>query len=61
MIYLDIADGFGHHFCWRGMMKYAVTSQEMKIYDRNTSEYFGISSEVLMERASLKAVHPGAH
>ncbi len=39
-----------------GIMKYAVTSQEMKIYDRNTSEYFGVSSEVLMERASLKAV-----
>ena len=37
-------------------MKYAVSSQEMKRYDRNTSEYFGISSEVLMERASLKAV-----
>lgn len=37
-------------------MKYAVTSQEMKIYDRNTSEVFGISGEVLMERASLKVV-----
>ncbi len=37
-------------------MKYAVSSQEMKIYDRNTSEVFGISSEVLMERASLKVV-----
>ncbi len=35
-------------------MKYAVTSQEMKIYDRNTSEYFGVPSIVLMERASLK-------
>ena len=34
-------------------MKYAVTSQEMKICDRNTSEHFGISTEVLMERASL--------
>ena len=34
-------------------MKYAVTSQEMKIYDRNTSDYFGIPSAVLMERASL--------
>ncbi len=37
-------------------MKYAVNSQEMKKYDRNTSEYFGIPSEVLMERASLKTV-----
>ncbi len=35
-------------------MRYAVSSSEMKRYDRNTSEYFGISSEVLMERASLK-------
>ncbi|MCR5556120.1 MAG: NAD(P)H-hydrate dehydratase [Butyrivibrio sp.] len=35
-------------------MKYAVTSSEMKIYDRNTSEYFGVPSQVLMERASLK-------
>lgn len=35
-------------------MRYAVTSQEMKVYDRNTSEYFGIPSQVLMERASIK-------
>ena len=42
-------------------MKYAVTSQEMKIYDRNTSEVFGISSEVLMERASLKVVERIEH
>ena len=35
-------------------MKYAVTSQEMKIYDRNTSQYFGVPSAVLMERASIK-------
>lgn len=34
-------------------VKYAVTSQEMKIYDRNTSEHFGVPTEVLMERASL--------
>ncbi len=34
-------------------VKFAVTSQEMKKYDRNTSEYFGIPTEVLMERASL--------
>ena len=35
-------------------MKYAVSSREMKIYDRNTSDVFGIPSQVLMERASLK-------
>ena len=34
-------------------MKFAVTSQEMRIYDRNTSEKFGVPTEVLMERASL--------
>ena len=34
-------------------MKFAVNSQEMKIYDRNTSEQFGVAPEVLMERASL--------
>ena len=34
-------------------MKYAVNSSEMKIYDRNTSEYFGVPGIVLMERASL--------
>ena len=34
-------------------MKYAVTSDEMKRYDRNTSEVFGVSTEILMERASL--------
>ena len=34
-------------------MRYAVTSQEMKIYDRNTSEYYGVPAAVLMERASL--------
>ena len=34
-------------------MKYAVSANEMKIYDRNTSEHFGVSSEVLMERAAL--------
>ncbi|WP_029230998.1 bifunctional ADP-dependent NAD(P)H-hydrate dehydratase/NAD(P)H-hydrate epimerase [Butyrivibrio sp. VCB2006] len=37
-------------------MRYAVNSQEMKIYDRNTSEIFGVESCVLMERASLKVV-----
>ena len=35
-------------------MKYAVTSDEMKICDRNTSEHFGIDSAILMERAALK-------
>ncbi len=37
-------------------MRYAVTSNEMKTCDRNTSEYFGVPSIVLMERASLKVV-----
>lgn len=35
-------------------MRYAVTSSEMKICDRNTTEHFGIDSAILMERASLK-------
>ncbi len=35
------------------LMKYAVSSQEMKLCDRNTSEYFGVDTLVLMERASL--------
>ncbi len=34
-------------------MKYAVTSQEMRLYDRNTSEHFGVDTKILMERASL--------
>lgn len=34
-------------------MRYAVSSSEMKQYDRNTSEAFGISTDILMERASL--------
>ncbi|MBR4832672.1 MAG: NAD(P)H-hydrate dehydratase [Butyrivibrio sp.] len=34
-------------------MKYAVTSSEMRQYDRNTSQVFGVSTEILMERASL--------
>ena len=34
-------------------MQYAVTAEEMKKYDRNTSEHFGVSSIVLMERAAL--------
>ncbi|MDC7292213.1 MULTISPECIES: bifunctional ADP-dependent NAD(P)H-hydrate dehydratase/NAD(P)H-hydrate epimerase [unclassified Butyrivibrio] len=35
-------------------MRYAVTSSEMKICDRNTTEHFGIDSAILMERAALK-------
>ena len=35
-------------------MRYALTGSEMKICDRNTTEYFGIDSAILMERASLK-------
>ena len=34
-------------------MRYAVTSNEMKQYDRNTSQVFGVPTEILMERASL--------
>ena len=30
-----------------------VNSQEMKLYDKNTIETFGVPSAVLMERASL--------
>ena len=37
-------------------MKYAVSSREMQSYDKNTSEYFGVPSLVLMERASLQVV-----
>ncbi len=37
-------------------MKYAVTGSEMKTCDRNTSEYYGVPTQVLMERASLKVV-----
>lgn len=37
-------------------MKNALTSQEMKICDRNTFEYFGVPQQVLMERASLCVV-----
>lgn len=36
-------------------MKYLVTSQEMKQYDKNTIEYLGIPGPVLMERAALAA------
>lgn len=38
----------------RVTMRYAVTSSEMKICDRNTTDHFGIDSAILMERASLK-------
>ena len=34
-------------------MNYAVNAQEMKQYDNNTIEYYGIPSTVLMERAAL--------
>ena len=37
-------------------MKYLVNSREMKQYDKNTIETFGISSMVLMERAALACV-----
>lgn len=37
-------------------MKYLVTAAEMRRYDSNTSEKIGISPEVLMERAALKAL-----
>ena len=36
-------------------MKYLVTAQEMKQYDKNTIEYLGILGPVLMERAALAA------
>lgn len=35
--------------------RYLVSSEEMKRYDRNTIEYFGIPPLVLMERAALAA------
>lgn len=34
-------------------MEYIVSAAEMKAADKRTSEHFGLSSEVLMERASL--------
>ena len=34
-------------------MYFLVNSREMKQYDKNTIEYFGIGSSVLMERAAL--------
>ena len=36
-------------------MRYLVTAQEMKQYDKNTIEYLGIPGPVLMERAALVA------
>ncbi len=36
-----------------GQKEYLVTSEEMRTYDRNTIEYFGVPSMVLMERAAL--------
>ncbi len=35
--------------------RYLVSSGEMKRYDRNTTEHFGVPSMVLMERAALAA------
>ncbi len=35
--------------------RYFVTSEEMKRYDRNTIEYFGMPALVLMERAAVAA------
>lgn len=37
-------------------MQYLVNSREMKTCDKNTIETFGVSSEVLMERAALSVV-----
>jgi len=37
-------------------MKYAVSADEMKRYDRNTISEFGMPQEVLMERAALGCV-----
>lgn len=34
-------------------MQYVVSSQEMKQFDKNTIEYYGVPSMVLMERAAL--------
>ncbi|HJC56621.1 MAG TPA: NAD(P)H-hydrate dehydratase [Candidatus Eisenbergiella intestinipullorum] len=34
-------------------LEYLVTAEQMKEYDRNTSEHFGVPSLVLMERAAL--------
>ena len=36
-------------------MRYLVTAQEMKQYDKNSIEYLGIPGPVLMERAALAA------
>lgn len=38
-------------------MKYVLNSQEMKQYDRNTMEYYKMSSDVLMERTALQFVY----
>ncbi len=37
-------------------MNYILNANEMKMYDRDTSERIGIPSMVLMERASLGVV-----
>ncbi len=42
-------------FCFGGdFMKYLVTAEEMMRYDKNTTQFYGIPSLVLMERAALK-------
>lgn len=38
-------------------MKYVVTAEEMREYDKNTIESIGIPAMVLMERAALAAYH----
>ncbi len=38
-------------------MEYLVNAREMKQYDTNTIEYYGIPSAVLMERAALAVYH----
>ncbi len=44
----------GNAFTAEGdVMRYLVNSREMKRYDNNTIEYFGVPSAALMERAAL--------
>ena len=37
-------------------VRWLTDSAEMKCYDRNTTEHFGIPESVLMERAALACV-----
>ncbi|MCM1238634.1 MAG: NAD(P)H-hydrate dehydratase [Lachnospiraceae bacterium] len=39
-----------------GKVRYLVTAEEMKAYDRNTTERIGVPGMVLMERAALAAL-----